>query len=126
MREREEEREKTEQKLKKTLHELGLKLEKLEKQIQETKFVSELLAQARQDIVEKDMTIEVKFFFSPLLFIVTNSHRCQMIKVVNICDNRIFSKIHTGNCYKSRARNFWEICYFLLGWQSYDQPACFE
>lgn len=33
MRAREEEREKTEQKLRKTLHELGVKLEKLEKQI---------------------------------------------------------------------------------------------
>ena len=66
MRAREEEREKTERKLTKTLHELGMKLEKLEKQIQETKFVSELLAQARQDIMEKDMTIEVTFFLSPL------------------------------------------------------------
>ena len=66
MRAREEEREKTERKLRKTLHELGMKLEKLEKQIQETKFVSELLAQARQDIMEKDMTIEVTFFLSPL------------------------------------------------------------
>ena len=53
MRAREEEREKTERKLRKTLHELGMKLEKLEKQIQETKFVSELLAQARQDIMER-------------------------------------------------------------------------
>ena len=53
MRAREEEREKTERKVRKTLHELGMKLEKLEKQIQETKFVSELLAQARQDIMER-------------------------------------------------------------------------
>lgn len=53
MRAREEEQEKTERKLRETLHELGMKLEKLEKQIQETKFVSELLAQARQDIMER-------------------------------------------------------------------------
>lgn len=71
MRAREEEREKTEQKLRKTLHELGVKLEKLEKQIQETKFVSELLAEARQDIVEKDMTIEVTLSFFRLLLLLT-------------------------------------------------------
>ena len=71
MRAREEEREKTEQKLRKTLHELGVKLEKLEKQIQETKFVSELLAEARQDIVEKDMTIEVTLSFFRLLLWLT-------------------------------------------------------
>ena len=71
MRAREEEREKTEQKLRKTLHELGVKLEKLEKQIQETKFVSELLAEARQDIVEKDITIEVTLSFFRLLLLLT-------------------------------------------------------
>ena len=71
MRAREEEREKTEQKLRKTLHELGVKLEKLEKQIQETKFVSELMAEARQDIVEKDMTIEVTLSFFRLLLLLT-------------------------------------------------------
>ena len=71
MRAREQEREKTEQKLRKTLHELGVKLEKLEKQIQETKFVSELLAEARQDIVEKDMTIEVTLSFFRLLLLLT-------------------------------------------------------